>query len=149
MGCDIHLLVERRVARGDLLPDQWIAVRVMLHGFSTAERQKGTSQNYAWPASVERNYERFAALASVRGYGLPARGLPEDASDTARLLFKICGDHTPSWLPLAEAARIFAETEFYELREVDREYPAQHYFNIESETDGPIEDHRVVFWFDS
>ncbi len=147
MGCDIHFLVERRVKR-EPLPDQWVAVRIMLHGFATSPR--GDKQNYAWPAGVERNYDRFAALAGVRGNGPAARGLPTDASDTARLLFKICGDHTPSWLPLADAAHIFKRTERCEtMRPVDRDYPEQYYFNVEPETDGPIEDHRVVFWFDS
>lgn len=148
MGCDIHLVVERRIKRGPL-PDQWVAVRTMLHGFATAEPRQPHGMNHARPACVERNYDRFAALAGVRGDGPEARGMPEDASDTARLLFETCGGHTPSWLPLADAARIFVETEFYNLSDVDRKYPESHYFSIEPEVDGPREDHRIVFWFDS
>jgi len=148
MGTDIHLLVERRVRR-DGLPDQWVPVLIMLHGFSTAAREKPPKQNYAWPACVERNYERFAALASVRGDGPAARGLPADASDTARLLFELGGGHTPSWLPLPEAAQTFLKTEQWPLRDVDRSYPESYYFNIEPETDGAAVEHRVVFWFDS
>src|SRR5882672_4508786 len=132
MGCDIHLVVERRIKQSPM-PDKWIAVRILEH-INTAEKQK-YDMNFATPAAKERNYERFAALAGVRGDGPEARGMPADASETAVLLYRIEGNHTPSWLPLSEAATIFAETEYHELTEFDRKYPTYHYFGIETETD--------------
>lgn len=147
MGCDIHLLVERRIRREDM-PDQWVAVRV-IRSINTADEHPKWKQKWANPVARERNYDRFAALAGVRGSGPEPRGMPTDASDTARLLFKLDGDHTPSWLPLAEASAIFLKTEYTTLSDLEREYPEYFYFGIEPECDGPVEDHRLVFWFDS
>lgn len=141
MGCDIHLVVERRVEQ------RWVAVRIMRSISTAAPINYG--MNFATPASKERNYDRFAALAGVRGPGPAPRGLPDDVSETSRFLFELLDRHTPSWLPLSEAAEIFAATERHELNDFDRKYSMYHYFNIEPETDGPAEDHRLVFWFDS
>ena len=46
MGCDIHAVIERRTEHG------WVA-------------------DLSCEADESRNYKRFAALASVRGEGLP------------------------------------------------------------------------------
>ena len=142
MGCDIHGVVERKVE------GHWIAVRT-LHGFES--QQKNEYGNcWASPLAKARNYERFAALAGVRGDGPAARGLPLDASLTARHLFQHEGDHTPSWLPLAEATAIFLRTEWRgdKLPEHERNYPARLYFSLD-DTDIQAYEHRLVFWFDS
>jgi hypothetical protein len=141
MGCDIHGLVERKVN------GKWICWRTLNPVHTSRPDEHGSS--FASPAALSRNYERFAALAGVRGDGPDARGLPDDATDTATHLFETEEGHTPSWLPLQEATDIFLATERYDLREFDRKYPAYYYFGVESESDGPLSDFRLVFWFDS
>jgi len=134
MGCDIHGVIERK------WKDKWVAVRTLDHWHD----YKG---KFVTPSAKERNYERFAALAGVRGDGPEARGLPDDASETALMRFETEGDHTPSWLPLKEAAEIFKATDRY-LSEQPEEHwsPAYYFFGIEAEN---LDDYRLVFWFDS
>lgn len=134
MGCDIHGVVERR------WKGKWIAART-LDNVQTTDVKYGR----AVASALERNYERFAALAGVRGDGPEARGLPDDASDTSRMLFETKGDHTPSWPPLVDAARIFKDTEGTSLKHWS-DMPAYYYFGIDQE---PLDEYRLVFWFDS
>lgn len=140
MGCDIHGVVERR------WNSRWVGYRTLDH--IRTSRSVNIIESFQTPAAIDRNYKRFARLAGVRGDGPPARGLPEDASDTSRARFEIEGDHTPSWLPLSDACQIFIETEGRELSNLAKEFPAYYYFGIE-ESDGPIKEFRLVFWFDS
>lgn len=138
MGADIHLVLERR------LPEEagWVAVDLFGYHRST----KGEAQ---FPAARSRNYQRFAALAGVRGDGPNPRGFPEDASQSARHLFEKWGDdaHSASWLPIDEAVRVFLATEYLPFAEGSWEatYPTSHYFNTESDPGM----HRLVFWFDN
>lgn len=140
MGCDINGLIERRVN------GKWICWRTLNCIHSTDGLP---SESFQSPAALDRNYGRFAALAGVRGDGPQARGLPDDASDTAVHLFETQGDHTPSWLPIKDATRIFSETEHHTLRDFDQQYPAYFYFGLEDEIEGMPDDFRLVFWFDS
>lgn len=140
MGTDIHAVVERRRPDG-----RWIATR-------TLDCIIDVDGNEHRPAALERNYARFAALAGVRGDGPAPRGLPDDASDTARWLFKEFGDHSPSWLPLDEATRIFAMTDagvfrFGSLPEFGTPGGGNDYYFGVTSGEGP--DFRLVFWFDS
>ena len=57
MGCDIHIVAERLTA-----PDTWIGIR----DFHSFHDKVG---GWCFPAALERNYERFAALAGIRGDG--------------------------------------------------------------------------------
>ena len=135
MGCDIHGVVERKVK------GKWIACNILR----------------ADDTATDRNYGRFAALANVRGDGPEPKGFPDDASDTSTLLRdEWNGDgHSHSWLPLAEAAKIFAETQWFPPTEKAdafpkkdwvQKYPAYHYFRVE---DYDVGDCRLVFWFDN
>lgn len=135
MGCDIHGVVERK------WKGKWVAIRTLDH----CHDGKG---QFVTPAAKERNYERFAALAGVRGEGPPARGLPEDASETSAMRFETEGDHTPSWLPLKEATEIFRDTDWYLSKNPEQaQYAnAYYFFGIEDEN---LDDYRLVFWFDS
>lgn len=141
MGCDIHLIVERQVG------DKWIAVR-LLDGYHNHIDGKWSS-----PAARSRSYERFAALAGVRGDGPVAKGLPDDLSETARFLIDDYGSdgHSHSWLPVEEAVDIFLKTQWKpetNLSEFNRKYPAYFYFGLE-ESDLNKARHRLVFWFDN
>lgn len=128
MGCDIHAAIEKKVG------DRWIMV-TRLHRSHRA---------------MNRNYERFAALAGVRGDGPQARGLPQDISESTKLYVEEwAGDaHNHSFLDLCDAGALFLSTEWQgkELSEYAREYPVSHYFDIE---ECQRREYRLVFWFDN
>lgn len=137
MGTDIHMVLERKSG------DKWIGIDTFL-GHTSA-----LNKGYTWPEASERNYRRFAALASVRGDGPKARGLPFDISDTSKLLVEDWGTdgHHHSWLPLDEAAQVFLQTDFNRPDEFARKHPSAYYFAIDSEGSAPA--YRIVFWFDN
>ena len=125
MGCDIHGWVEVRVE------GKWVALKEL--------------------KSRNRNYARFAALASVRGEGLLPKGFPEDASDTAKYhhTYWDLDVHSASFLPLEEATQIFLKT-CYRPDDYQKGWPLSAFFSVEND-DGEIsdEDLRLVFWFDN
>lgn len=130
MGCDIHGVVEE-LSSSD---QAWSLIYVL----------RGTE-----PAGF-RNYRQFAALAGVRGEGPEPRGLPNDVCEATRYLWKTRGDHTPSWLFVSEAVRVFQERPRYaaETPHVpcnDWSEEVEYWFG-----DSSLEpDDRFVFWFDS
>lgn len=125
MGCDIHGCVERNVN------GKW----VMVDRISDKAR--------------DRNYRRFGALAGVREYGPPPKGIPGDISDSGKLFIDEWGEdgHSHSYLPLKTAANIFLSTEF-KASEYMKNYPCATFFNIE-DFDENIDLYRLVFWFDN
>ena len=88
MGCDIHGWIEKKVY------DKWVAV--------------GEFRG----CGLERNYERFAQLAGVRGEGPDPKGVPEDVSDTAKFHIDEWGvdGHSHSYMDLEPALDLFFET---------------------------------------
>lgn len=120
MGCDIHLAVEVR------RNGKWERALPPVHArdpYYAKEAAQGSGTWAARHAEVEwycdRNYRVFAVLADVRNTGeivpiAEARGLPDDMSDeVARLDYEhpehdadsddvSLGDHSQSWLTLAE-----------------------------------------------
>ena len=139
MGCDVHLHVEIKV--------------------------EGEWRHYNHP-KVDRNYNLFSRMASVRNHGdiepisLP-RGLPEDVTFTTGLDVAHRGTdgHSHSYLDSAEIAELqewavsqewgsgafwFADTFgflFGNLLEGFARYPDERL--------GFLEDVRFVFWFDN
>jgi hypothetical protein len=141
MGTDIHGVVEEQVS-----PGRWVAIR-------TLDRFIDEDGKRLEPACLVRNYRRFDALAGARGNGPAPRGLPDDASETARHLFETVGDHSASWLPLDEASLIFAQTDFRKaiqakLADFVAKPDGGHNVYYFSEI-GDGENYRLVFWFDS
>lgn len=128
MGCDIHGWVERKVFHG------WVAVSEL--------RDKGRN----------RNYQRFAKLAGVRGDGPVARGIPLDVSETAKYHIERWGSdgHSHSWIELKDAAKIFAETA-WNPSEYELKWPESAYFDVDLDyrKGGSIDEYRLVFWFDN
>ena len=130
MGCDIHALIERKVG------DKWIMVN-RLEGKAT-----------------DRNYQRFAALAGVRGQGPIPKGLPNDISDSGRLYAdEWDGDaHSHSYMDLKEAISIFTDTVDFPNIPLEKKMekkirlPAFYFFDVD---DYDIDKHRIVFWFDN
>lgn len=134
MGCDIHLVLERRDR------DEWVAVSLFDHG-------KTAGGDWFFPPATDRNYERFGRLAGVRREGPAPKGFPEDASQSARFFYRRwAGDaHSASHMPLDEAVPIFVDTG-PDLNDFDAKYPAAFYFGVESDQ---VREHRIVFWFDN
>ena len=147
MGCDIHLVLERRVAKGlhGERNDRWVAVNT----FESHHPAYG-SEPWSTPAARSRNYTRFAALAGVRGEGPIPRGLPENISETTKYLIDMWGGdgHSHSYLPVTEAAAIFLRTSsgLKDDSVFGYRYPASHFFGVEDEDE---ENFRIVFWFDN
>jgi hypothetical protein len=123
MGCDIHTVLERKIN------GKWVAVAI------------------EESASRDRNYDRFAMLAGVRGEGPEPRGMPEDASDSAAALAADWGGdgHSHSWLPIEEACDIYLESE-RDPSEIVTKYAMESFFNLSPES---TDEHRLVFWFDN
>lgn len=138
MGCDIHMVVERRWKRDDG-QEQWVGLHAMpraagkIYGKvkwrewtdeagkrSTPvdhERELGWVEgNMHWlPRS--RNYDLFAELASVRGEssrGNTPRGVPDDASALARMEIDSwdMDGHSHSHMLFSEAMPIFLAHQF-------------------------------------
>lgn len=128
MGCDIHGWVEVKVG------DKWVAV----------DRLK----------DVDRNYKRFALLAGVRDCHKESvatpKGIPNDVSDSARYDIDQWGadGHSHSYMPLADAAKIFLETDPTPSNH-EKKYPLDAFFDFEEEDDLNISNVRLVFWFDN
>ncbi len=140
MGCDIHIVLERKYGL------RWIAVDT----FKGHETSYG--KGWASPLAASRNYDRFAALANVRSNdenGPAPRGAPADISETTAMLLEDWeGDaHSTSWLPLNEAAQVFLATEHGEVTDFAKKYPQSHFFAVDEE--GERGKHRIVFWFDN
>jgi len=138
MGCDIHLVLERKYN------DVWIGVDTFNSHTSAIDH------NFSFPVAKVRNYDRFAALASVRGEGPLPKGIPDDISQTSKYLIDYWGKdgHSHSWLPLKEAVDIFIKTDHEKPKKdsFGEEYPSYHYFFVEKED---IDNHRLIFWFDN
>lgn len=128
MGCDIHGTVEKKVGGKWVMVNRW---------------------DSRWPCS-ERIYARFAALAGVRGDGPAPRGLPKDVSDSTALYVaeRALDFHSSSWLSLAEAIRVFVNTDPAPItRKLN--FPESHFWNIELAAPQDRRKYRIVFWFDN
>lgn len=141
MGCDIHLVLERKLGEGG-----WVGI----HNFPYWQQRGKSGRNTAFPLARDRNYSRFAALAGVRGDGPAPRGVPEDVSVLAQVEIDRYGNdgHSHSWISIEEAAGVFAKTE-WEYSKPDEwaaKYPACYFFGVEPED---TQDHRLIYWFDN
>lgn len=162
MGCDIHIMLERRIY------DRWVTVsdfaaihkRTMDSGLNDKD-----SARYLWWRVSNRNYELFTALAGVRGEkgeGPEPRGFPADAADWTRFCFEGWGEdaHSASWMALPEALPLFIRHNNINMADVVADRltngkdkvlleQAEHLFNVEVEKVAHLEEFRIVFWFDN
>ena len=128
MGCDIHVFLEKKVN------NNWLFI-------TNFKRNQATEG---------RNYERFAALAGVRGEGPAARGLPVNVSESVKYLTDGLDYHSHSWLNLKIAAAIFLATAHEELTEYKQKHPEDHFFGVDiGPAYGDAADYRVIFCFDN
>lgn len=169
MGCDIHVVVERR-SRGSR---KWIGIRSSDGSISLASdtvvkkiMATRTPRGYdpdMWDlrhtACTGRNYAFFGALAGVRNDGPEPKGVPDDASELAlEELTAWDGDaHSMShdtlyhfihtWLTIGYPDKLMA-AHMNSQEAVDElvNAVAGDYVDLK-DPDGP--EYRVVYWFDN
>lgn len=155
MGCDIHIVVERK------WKGRWVGLRTdqgfARGGYNSAET------DWVYPDIGQRNYAFFARLAGVRGDGPEPLGIPGDASDlTLMLTSQWEGDgHSHSYLPLKEfAERWCAKDEAFITTMAAERLDGKDWAyarlldrasigTFDPYDDMDVEDFRVVFWFDN
>ncbi len=167
MGCDIHPILERKF-RFDDGSEKWVGLHsfefTMAYARKTVDGVSIMAPNgyCSRPAFDHRNYLRFAALAGVRGDGPEPKGLPEDASDLARMETEKYGSdgHSHSWCSLKEALEICLATEsdsatvFFHEEDARKKDPFGYYFGLayygdEDDKDNSLDNYRLVFYFDN
>jgi hypothetical protein len=126
MGCDIHIVLERRHSERE----PWIGV-VAFDAIKVSKR----------PPADDRYYEFFAAIAGVRGPGPKPLGMPPDMSELSRVQCSEMGTdgHSHSYLPAADFCERFR-------RASDGKDSDDEILGVYMESD---EQWRVVFWFDN
>jgi len=160
MGCDIHTHVQ--VWEGS----KWRNIP------SGKERELFVDKiKYSFGCFGWRSYRMFEFLAGVRAYegipGFAARGMPQDAGDTAALRERYLDSpdyHSASWITECELQIVDYETTFLELARGDREASSgRHWLTLREALGERFFDHsaklaalakdpryiRVVFWFDN
>lgn len=162
MGCDIHLYVERKLKNGD-----WAMVQNMDVPINDESLRpwgpNGEPQGGCWRLSG-RNYNLFANLAGVRGFGPDPKGLPGDLSPfVAEEYERWLGDaHSASWsTPLEfmeayidairthtdhDALDKYVQTRIKEGVEMALQ---QFMFDMCSLDTDQGEEYRFVYWFDN
>ena len=135
MGCDIHMVVERRKT-GETWAD-WV-------GFIATDYHPGARLPVA-----RRDYDFFAEVASVRGttrnHKNYPRNLPEDVSRLAwqQYMRAPLDYHSVSHMPLTEFCEIYGKINPEKYRP---EHAAYDLFGVHGDEGF---DYRVVFWFDN
>jgi len=174
MGCDIHVVVERKCPDGKwrvvnpepvpeatrrLRPDEleWglyndepSPMEILEFEMQPKETREPPRAEMWW---FERNYQAFSQLADVRslraGANLwPVRGFPEDASPLTKSAFDCPDWHSPNWLTGAELA------EYPKLVDQSEKVPrieelASALSKVATEQEVSMDEVRAVFWFDS
>lgn len=130
MGCDIHLVVERR-RQGE----KWI-------GIFSSDNAPGR------PKIAQRDYDFFSKIANVRGSGgRYPRNVPKDISDLAwdEYMASPTDHHSASHETLAEFCDVYLSVNPSAAR---KEFAAFDLFGLDPSYPENCE-YRVVFWFDN
>lgn len=132
MGCDIHIVLERRRRPGE----PWV-------GLYATDKLPG-----GHPEIARRDYDFFGAVARVRrqpeGFSNYPQNVPEDVSQLAWQLYmrSPTDHHSASHMTAAEFCAIHHKVNPQASRE---EWAASDLLGV----DGDDGEHRVVFWFDN
>lgn len=169
MGCDIHMVLERKV-KSENVPEQWATVNSfnVLHDDGLGNSK--FTGNYAYYTVESRNYAFFGALTggAVRGAAdgdieVSLRGFPEDASPVAQAMFDDWGldAHSPSWLYADEFVPLYMkyvmasdDVAKYIVARIENSIPPwetilERHFNVGVPDGIEPENYRFVFWFDN
>lgn len=111
MGCDIHMIAEKR-SKYDDDKDGWVPMLTPMfknRHYRPADAISDYNCPYTFQPFDDRNYELFSVLANVRnGYDIQPisnpRGYPMDMHDVTGWLLDGWDfvDHSPTWLSLEE-----------------------------------------------
>lgn len=145
MGCDIHIVLERKE------PDaEWV-------GLWTSDVRPDRRQ--LRPVVAQRDYAFFAEVAAVRGRSSTAtypRNLPRDVSRLAWLQYQRCPTdyHSASWMTVSEFVSAWLRVN-PKRPDVRPEFAASDLLGVDGDEedrwgdDDPRVLYRVVFWFDN
>jgi hypothetical protein len=164
MGADIHTYIERKMPSGN-----WAFVSNLDNVIYSKALWSSDKPNFVHAFYVvnSRNYELFARLASVRGDGREARGLPDGVSEMVQMYADAWeGDgHSHSWLSASDFADDYYGIQVLEEDEpmleyhqntlqVDKNYAVLQFLQEMCGVSGIGEvtqanEFRFVFWFDN
>jgi hypothetical protein len=137
MGCDIHIVLERRRAGSP----EWV-------GLWSTDTIPGDR-----PFFAQRDYGLFSRFG-VRGHRddgkvIYPRNVPEDVSRLAWTQYMRAPTdyHSPSWTTLTEFAEAWLD-ENSQMSKVRREHALWDMFRIDGSWPEGVE-YRLVFWFDN
>jgi hypothetical protein len=172
MGCDIHMVLEKRVKVRDR--EAWVGVNAF--PYLTVQVYEREKEGYSTATGSSswfcdgRNYGLFAALAGVRGEGPPAKGVPDDASDLALMMIDHwdADGHSHSWMLMDEALPLFlhhgqlgkpGDVVLHAMKagtEAAIENCFDHFWHLDEIYENgalvgrdKLSDFRLVFWFDN
>lgn len=168
MGADIHLFAEQKLRDGSWAMCQEFT-SVSSRSFHPSYAIEGLHELHRlFPRANSRNYEFFAALAGVRGFGPDPKGLPPDVSPLVRQYAEDWDSdgHSHSWYSAQEFAELFkthhmTEQEVNDLvlqrMDGDNSPPAvtilERYVGVsvplDANGDPDLNQLRFVFWFDN
>lgn len=138
MGCDIHIVVERRMKGRS----KWTGLYSTDVAYPIIRRKM---------VAAQRDYGFFAEVACVRGRTDTSkypRNLPEDMSDLSREQFWTAPTdyHSPSHMTPKEFVEAWLRADAGRNKDVRPDYAMYDLLGIESDDD---HEYRVVFWFDN
>ena len=141
MGCDIHIVAERRKKSCD----PWIGV------WSSDLTPVAMGAQFRRPLCAQRDYEFFTEIAGVRGTSgttIYPRNLPEDVSDLAwqQYMTAPTDHHSVSHVSVDEFCDAWFRAHPESTSGVRKEYAPYDLLGISGD-DGF--EYRLVFWFDN
>lgn len=169
MGCDIHMMVEKKV-RTEKHGEVWAAVNtlsaVFPDGLSRASELKSDTPFGYYYRAEDRNYEFFADLACVRGEGeYQERGLPDNVSSLFLNYVESWGidGHSHSYLYADEFIPLYVKHKFTQNEKAEHAVNRiegissvetfhlimEKHFNITTREEDNPRDYRFVFFFDN
>lgn len=169
MGCDIHMMIERKV-KNTKHGSVWATVNTLnpIHadGLSHAKNLKDDAPYGHYYRVEHRNYEFFADLACVRGEGeYQDRGLPDDVAPLTLEFSESWGydGHSHSYLYADEFIPLYIKHCFTDAEKteyaVDRlegtsdiqmfHVIMEKHFNVATKDEDDPRDYRFVFFFDN
>lgn len=156
MGCDIHMVVERKWG------EKWVGLHAapFMRTYSRENETAPLTMNFHGWDIKNRNYEFFAKLAGVRGKGPEPRGVPDDASELTLMEVDYYGQdgHSHSWSMAQEFYDLFRESNEWlvvnslegSVRVSIDDLLGVAYIDLEDEEEeNAVDNYRVVFWFDN
>jgi hypothetical protein len=161
MGADIHMFVEKKLVDGE-----WATVQTFDPiGKRAVGLESKNPYDFLYFDVTQRNYQLFANLAAVRGFGPEPLGVPDDASSLYRhYAQRWSGDaHSHSWCSAATFIERYLDTcdeqsdivKHYAKWVLDRGHNAavltflDTYCAINVHDEESADDYRFVFFFDN